>query len=385
MLQTDAAKRFVCLGDTCEDTCCKGWGMQLTKETVDLYKAKAPELLDAVTSGESEFIMKRDAKTDFCVKFVDGLCGIHKKYGTEFLGDACHFFPRSTRALGENKVMTLALSCPEAARLMLFEENTLVYQDAQIERLPHSLKDYAPGELSGDAALRIHEICASEISNPDYTAERNLMRLSAMAKGVETQPKAQWEGAVPFYFRMAEGRIPAAEPVASDYFNLLNALQGLIGSTKPTSRPRLMAVIDTMSEMLGVTLDWENLTIALHNDAPERVLAMLAHWKTQNEYYQPILRRYLQAQLRLHMFPFAGLGNSLSEKVTLIGVRFATIRLALMCAAHKTPDLSEADVVRVIQPLSRFLDHLSNADLSLAIYSETGWTREARLRAIIGD
>ena len=70
-------EKFQCLGDKCEDTCCKGWGMQLDPVRKKLYEKEAPELMDAVTSGEAELIMKRDPETDYCVKFDDGWCSIH--------------------------------------------------------------------------------------------------------------------------------------------------------------------------------------------------------------------------------------------------------------------------------------------------------------------
>ncbi|MFZ4124550.1 MAG: flagellin lysine-N-methylase [Rickettsiales bacterium] len=381
-----ATQRFTCLGDACEDTCCKGWGMQLTQETVNLYQTKAPELMQSVTSGEAEFIMKRDEKTDYCVEFQAGWCGVHKKYGSDYLGDACHFFPRSTRALGDITVMTMALSCPEATRLMLTEDGAHSYSTTTFERVPHSLRNYAPQELSPEAALKIHEACVAEMGNDAFSAERNFMRLSAMVRGLEPQPKDQWEAAVPFYFRMAEGRIPSAELKATDPFMLLNALQGLVHSAPASPRERLMNVINMMARALGVTLNWEKLILDLHPDGTERVVNMQAWWREHGAQYQPILRRYLQAQLRLNLFPFAGLGKTLSERITIIGVRFATVKLALMAACFEAQGaIPETEVVRIVQSLSRFQDHLADSQLSLSIYEETGWTREARLRALVGD
>jgi hypothetical protein len=360
--------------------------MQLTRETVEHYKAKAPELLDSVTSGESEFIMKRDEKTDYCVQFDHGWCGIHKKYGAEFLGDACHFFPRATRGLGDRTLMTMALSCPESARMMLYESGALAYHDSDVARLPYSLKQFVPAELSSDAAFAIHETFVTAMGDETKTAERLMAMLSTMARALELQPVAQWEAAAGFYLRTAEGRMMPAEVAAADPFNLVNALQGLVGAARISDRPRLMAVIATMCTALGITLDWNSLTMQLHSDAAERTVKLLADWKRVSVSYQPILRRYLQAQLRLHLFPFAGLGNTLSERVTILGVRFATVRLALMCAASQAgKDLSAEEVVRVIQPLSRFMDHLADPTFSLKIYEETGWVREQRLRALVGD
>lgn len=360
--------------------------MQLTQETVNLYQSKAPELMNSVTSGEAEFIMRRDDKTDYCIEFQAGWCGVHKKYGTEFLGDACHFFPRSTRALGDITVMTMALSCPEATRLMLFEDGAHTYHETMFERVPHSLRDYASQGLSAEAALNIHEACVAEMGNEAHSAERNFMRLSAMARGLELQPKEQWEAAVPFYYRMAEGRIPPAEPKETDQFMLLNALQGLVHAAPASPRERLMHVLTMTAHAMGVTLNWEKLILDLHPDGMTRLLKMKSWWQEHASCYQPVLRRYLQAQLRLNLFPFAGLGNRLAERVTIIGVRFATVKLALMAACFEAQTaIDDAEIVRIVQSLSRFQDHLADPQLSLSIYEETGWTKESRLRALVGD
>ena len=360
--------------------------MQLTEETIAQYKAEAPELLDAVTSGEAAFIMKRDATTDYCVKFDAGLCTIHRDYGDTFLGDACHFYPRITRALGGQVLTTLALSCPEAARLMLTENAAFDLSPREEIRVPFSLKNYLPKELSEDGALAIHQQFIAEMDNEAYSAEHHAMRISAVARALETQPVASWPAATAFYFKMAEGRIPPAEIVPSDAHHLVNALQGLIRASKATSRPRLMEIVERMAKALGATLDWEAGGMGISPDAPSRIVRMLHYWKEQQAALQPLLRRYLQAQLSQSLFPFAGLGATLSERMTIISVRLATLKLALMSdvlLARALP--TEEEILRTVYTLSRFLDHLAEPELSLAIYQETGWMREARLRGLLGD
>src|SRR5687768_14752127 len=133
--------RFSCLGDKCEDTCCKSWNMQVDDAMVERYRQQAPELLDAVTTGhDGGHIMRRDEKTDYCVKFDNGLCSIHRDYGSDFLGDACHFYPRVTRRLGDKAVMTAALSCPEVARLSLFTDDAFLLGEGLAARLPATLR-----------------------------------------------------------------------------------------------------------------------------------------------------------------------------------------------------------------------------------------------------
>lgn len=379
-IQTQTVKAFACLGGECPDTCCKGWGMQLTEQTVNKYKADAPHLLEAVTSGEAEFIMRRDPATDYCVKFDNGWCSIHRTHGEDFLGDACHFYPRITRAIGSTLMTSAAMSCPETARLMLFGENPFALSDRSEVRVPFSMRNVLPGGLSEEQALAIHQAFMDLAGDEAASAANNLMRVSAVARGIERQPIESWAEAVPFYASMAQSRIPVAEPQPADIFNLLHALQGLI-SASPKQREGLRLLVADMAAALGASFT-ETGAINLASDAQERALRLLAHQRVQAPHLASVLRRYLQAQLSQALFPFAGFGASLSDRVTVIGVRLATLRLALATLGAQP---SDAEIVATCYNLSRFIDHLADPTLSLAIYNETGWVREARLRAILGE
>ena len=384
--QMHAVRDFSCLGDQCPDTCCKGWGMQLTAETVDKYKAQAPELLDAVSSGEAEFIMKRDPVTDYCVKFDAGWCGIHRDYGPEFLGDACNFYPRVTRALDEQVVTSIALSCPEAARLMLYGQDPFGMGPREALRTPFSLRNYLPAGLTPDDALALHTKFLEEAGSPAFSAERNAMRLMMVVRALEMQPVASWVAAANFYFTIAESRIPAPELNPHDLAHTAQALMGLIMASPARNRPALMDIARGMQPPLGIHIDEATSTLQTGSDAPQRILQLLAHWKTVQEELQPVLRRYLQAQVSQAMFPLAGLGNTMGERMGIIIVRMATFKLGLMAEAVRSGGAPSTDaVVHIAYNLARFLDHLADPALSLAIYQETGWLRDARLRALLGD
>ncbi len=385
--QTRVMAQFSCLGDACADTCCKGWGMQLGAQTVALYKEEAPELLDAVSSGEAEFIMKRDAETDFCVKFDNGWCGIHKAYGDRMLGDACHFFPRATRSVGGHSLMTASMACPEIARLTLSMEAPCEAVEGAVSRLPHSLKEYAHEGLVGEEMESVHAAFLAHVRGNASQPERSMAQIASVARSLAMLPEAQWNAAVPFYLRSADGRLPAPEANAADPVHVLNALQGLIGASKVTSRPRLMQTVECMARALDVTLDWQTLNVQVGNDMGARYLQMVAFWREQcAAHYAPIMARWLEGQLSIGLFPFAGLGSDMVERATIIGVRFATLKLALMATCFEAKAiLEEEELVRVVQGLSRFMDHLAEAEFSLKIYAEVGWMREARLRALVGD
>ena len=386
ILQSAFLAGFKCLGDACEDTCCKGWGMLVDAQTKERYAREAPELLDAVTSGEADIIMKRDEQTDYCVKFDKGWCGIHAKYGSDFLGDACHFFPRVTRGLGEQAVMTATLSCPETARLMLYGENPFGFEQAAVERLPNTLKNYLSDEMTAAEAMQTHQAFMAAALDENAAPERIMARLSSVARSMQLLDKKTWPQAAAFYLKNADTRLPAPEANAVDMFNLLHALSGLIAASRKSDRARLMQTIGTMEQALKVTLNWEKLSIALSPESPQALAALMQRYNSEWAVaLAPVLRRWLAAQLSLAMFPFAGLGATLTERISIIGVRFATTRLALISACEKQQGVHPEEVVRTVQSLARFLDHLADPALSLQIFEETGWLRENRLRALIGD
>ena len=383
LLHTALVSKFQCLGEACEDTCCQNWSMQVDEETLAAYRERTPELLHAVeTEADGTHVMKRDPATRYCVKMENGLCGIHKKYGESMLGDACHFYPRVTRALGAKHLMTATPSCPEVVRLMLALDDPFSPVSASVGRLPRTLKDYLPNAMDADAVMVVHQAFIACALDDGIAPEQALARISSVARSMALLDPKTLNQSVPLYLRLADGRLATPEPHPADSFNLLHALCGLIiASHKPIS-DRLKRTIADIEQALKATLDWQNVQIAVSEGSSAALTAIRQEWQEAAPHYAHALRRFLAMQLSLGLFPFAGLGSDAVQRITFIGVRLATVKLALMCAHHLHGPLSNEDIVRIIQSLSRFMDHLGSADFSLSIYNETGWTNEARLRAL---
>ena len=358
--------------------------MQVDEVTLARYRQQAPALLDAVEpASESPWIMRKDAATGYCVKYEGGWCGIHKQYGDSFLGDACYFYPRSTRLLGMQPVMTAALSCPEIARLALFDSTPFAFGETAIGRLPESLKNYLPDGMTAEDALAIHTAFL-QATEEDADAEIILARLMSVNHSIERIDKKSWAQAVPFYLKHADTRLPAAEPHPTDPFNLLHALSGLIVATKKPMSERLAQTVSEMEQALAVTLDWNHVLIHTSDASANAYQLLRSRWQQEKRHYQPILKRYVQMQLSLALYPFSGLGHTLVDRMTIIGVRLATVRLAIMAACSKHDTVMPKDtIVRIVQSLSRFMDHLGDSKFSLSIYKETGWVKENRLRGLL--
>ncbi len=387
--QSAFLEKFSCLGDKCADTCCKGWRMQLDEKIYQKYVEHAPELLDAVVSDGTTHIMKRDDVTDYCVKFSNGLCGIHQDKGTDFLGDACNFFPRITSTLGEHIIMTAALSCPEIARLALTEDNSFSHQGSEILRLPSSLKNYLPPELSADAALQIHQQFLQITQRKELSSANIMAQIFSVTQSLEHIEIANWAEASAFYLKNAAARLPTPEIVPDDPFNLLHALAGLVGATKPAiKRPKLDGIIADIATALDASIIHQASGTAMttSDNSYRNWLKIEQAWQKNEADFEPILRRWITAQLAAALFPFGGFGESLTERASIIAIRLSTVKLALMVASNqKTTPLAEEETLNIIQTLARFLDHLADPSLSIKIYREAGWLREPRLRALLRD
>jgi hypothetical protein len=280
-------------------------------------------------------------------------------------------------------VMTAAPSCPEIVRLHLAGDAPLALEPAQVERLPHALKDYLPEALDSGGALAVHQAFIAACEDP-APPEIIFARIASVSRSLELIDQKSWPQAITFYLKHADSRLPVPESNPADPFNLLHALSGLIVASKKPMSDRLGQTVADMERALAVTLDWQQTLIHTSDKSADAYEALKNTWQDVRANYDDVLKRYLALELSLALYPFAGLGHNISERITILGVRLATVKLALMCGCGiYGPALPQDIVVRTLQSLSRFLDHLANPGFSLQIYAETGWTREARMRGLL--
>jgi lysine-N-methylase len=379
--------QFTCLGDKCVDTCCQNWSMQVDEPTLARYRTEAPELLNAVEPGgtEASVIMRKNAGTGLCVKLESGLCGIHKKYGDRMLSDACHFYPRVTRSLGKTVLMTASMSCPEITRLAFSLPDAEILEAATVERLPYGMKDYLPSEFTTESAMTTHQAFLDVVNDATVNPEHIFARIASASRSLERVQKKDWPNAAAFFLKSADARLPEPARLDNDPYNLLLSLAGLVAASQKPPTLRLRQTIEDMENALGAKINWQTLQLDIADDASLRCAQMKKLWQEKcSAQYDAVLRRWLKMQLSIALYPFGGFGETLVDRVTIIGVRFAIFKLALLSACTIQGDVLPEEIpVRIAQSLSRFLDHLADASYSLTIYGETGWTREDRLRGLI--
>ena len=115
---------FRCIAAACPDSCCQGWDVVIDSETEDFYNSVqgvfGDKLRNAIYTdpdGDRVFRLADEKKCPFWG--ADHLCDIFRELGEEHLCDTCAQFPRITMDYTTFTEHTLALACPEAARLIL--------------------------------------------------------------------------------------------------------------------------------------------------------------------------------------------------------------------------------------------------------------------------
>lgn len=181
-------ERFRCIAAACPDSCCQGWDVVIDSDTEAFYnnvqgalgeKLRAAIYTDA--DGDRVFHLAAQKKCPFWGD--DKLCDIYRALGEEHLCATCAQFPRITMDYTTFTEHTLALACPEAARLILNIENAYAdFTDTDFEtcedyseeimRLLLDARAHAAGVLTAEKPLseRLAELqCYAEEVQKDLT------------------------------------------------------------------------------------------------------------------------------------------------------------------------------------------------------------------------
>lgn len=114
-------RKFQCTADKCPDTCCAGWQIVIDEETLEKYhKFEGPfgnRLANSIDWREGVFKQYEDKRCAFLDE--NNLCDIYTEAGPEMFCRTCKSYPRHFEEFENVREISLAMSCPEAAKLIL--------------------------------------------------------------------------------------------------------------------------------------------------------------------------------------------------------------------------------------------------------------------------
>lgn len=117
----DYYDEFECTADKCKDTCCAGWQIVIDKESLEKYKKIKGDYIWKVMANvdweEGCFRQDNDKRCAFLNS--ENLCDLYKEEGPDSLCKTCRDYPRHTEEFEDVREITLSVSCPEVARILM--------------------------------------------------------------------------------------------------------------------------------------------------------------------------------------------------------------------------------------------------------------------------
>lgn len=113
---------FACIAGACQHSCCRGWEIDIDKESLKRYRTVGgkigKDLRNAISrDGTPHFILREDERCPFLQD--DGLCRMIIELGEESLCDICTEHPRFYNEYDGAMDAGLGACCEEAARLIV--------------------------------------------------------------------------------------------------------------------------------------------------------------------------------------------------------------------------------------------------------------------------
>ncbi len=125
----DYYKEFHCIADKCEDTCCAGWQIVIDEISLEKYKWLAGDYRKTVWKNINwithTFKQDKDKRCAFLNK--DNLCDLCLYEGEKSFCRTCRMYPRHIEEFEGVREMSLSVSCPEVARILLNKKEPVRY------------------------------------------------------------------------------------------------------------------------------------------------------------------------------------------------------------------------------------------------------------------
>ena len=112
--------KFVCTAGDCPDSCCAGWQIMIDETSLERYGNEKSEFGTRLRNSidwDEECFYQNNRRCAFLNE--ENLCDLYKALGPDSLCDTCRMYPRHTEEYEGLRELSLSLSCPEAARIIL--------------------------------------------------------------------------------------------------------------------------------------------------------------------------------------------------------------------------------------------------------------------------
>ncbi len=125
----DYYKEFHCIADRCEDTCCAGWQIVIDKKSLKKYRRMTGDFGQVMRKKVNWLAGTfRQDEEKRCAFLNDcNLCDLYLHEGESGFCKTCRLYPRHIEEFEGVREISLSISCPEAARILLQKKEPVTY------------------------------------------------------------------------------------------------------------------------------------------------------------------------------------------------------------------------------------------------------------------
>lgn len=132
----DDYKQFSCIAGNCEDTCCAGWQIVIDERSLARYKNVKSDFCKRLHKSIHwrQKIFKQDKEKRCAFLNSQNLCDMYTALGKEALCQTCKKYPRHIEVFENVREISLSVSCPTAARMILSRKAPLKWIEVERDK-----------------------------------------------------------------------------------------------------------------------------------------------------------------------------------------------------------------------------------------------------------
>lgn len=180
----DYYKKFKCIGGECEDNCCAaGWQITIDDESLEKYETMEGEIgVRLRNSIDWENGMFEQFEHKCALLNENGLCDVYCDAGEDKMCILCQRYPRHYEEFENVREISLSVSCPEAAKIVLGNRGKVgFYTETDEEDEEYEDFDY----LMYTKLLDIREILLDVLHERKGSVAHRISKLLDIVHGIQ--------------------------------------------------------------------------------------------------------------------------------------------------------------------------------------------------------
>ena len=396
MLVPKYVTHFKCIAGDCPDTCCATWAIDIDQDTYSRYRKESdPALqpllehhlvpLDIASYSRHGRLTLRPSDSTCGLHAVDGSCSIQTRLGEDALSDTCYIYPRRVVQFGDRFEQSLTLSCPEAARLALTQDDAFEFVSADFTSRLATTPVLSPVMgYSLEAMDEVRVFLIQLFQTPSLSNTERLVTTGWICQQIDHMAQTHTQSDVntllaEMTYAVESGNIHASvDQLNKQQATSVTLFSILFGAKSPAEiRGNQRDVLDRVRAGLGITPDLDLAAISDNYVRGSRLLA------GDGGTCEKLTSRYLLNDIIRETFPWTR--TSAMKHYRRLVTRFGILRLMLAgVASAQDSALDVPTLVQTIQVFCRTYQHNALfSDRAENLLAQSEWTQLDRLYALL--